>query len=182
MKNSAICSLLFIFFFAPVSLLGQEQKESSESAAGNIPSEIIVTPYSNMNRRNLRTLIAKTEEEFIERFNQLNLDDDYDIDCYRYSSSSTHIKQKICEPKFFRSARSADASLAAFNLFQATNLIQLESVQVQSDQSLRSGLQGDYRELQIKVGAFANSDTTLQDLSIKLMELNDSLKNYNKDD
>ncbi|MFK7862951.1 MAG: hypothetical protein AB8B95_01875 [Pseudohongiellaceae bacterium] len=181
MKTLAIYALLVSLTFIPTSLSAQEKRQQTNVANG-VPSEIIVTPYSNMNRRSIRALISKTEEEFINRFNELNLDEDYDIDCYRYTSSSSHFKQKICEPKFFKAARSADASLATFNLLQATTVHQLESVQVQSDQSLRSGLQGKYSELQLKVRAFANSDNALQDLLIKLMDLNSSLENFNKND
>lgn len=191
MKTIKLCGLFaastllsgMLFAQAPEQQKGQEDQsaESSQDSANRMPQEIIVTPYSNMNRRSIRSLISKTEEEFINRFNELNLDDDFDIDCYKYSASSTFIKQEICEPNFFREARRTDGSLAAFNMAQATTIFQLEAVQVQSDRSLRSGLSKEYVVLQRKVAALANSDDALKSLVTKLIELNYSLDNYNKD-
>lgn len=185
MNEIKIRGLVFTSIFMSIAALAQDQDDktsnAAQTAASDLPQEIIVTPYSNMNRRNIRSLISKTEREFVDRFNELNLDDDFDIDCYKYSAASTFIKQEICEPVFFREARRLDGSLAAFNMTQATNLFQLEAVQVQSDPSLRSGLSKEYAVLQNKVAALANSDEALKTLVTKLIELNYSLENYNKD-
>ncbi|MFK7864332.1 MAG: hypothetical protein AB8B95_08935 [Pseudohongiellaceae bacterium] len=185
---------LLYFFFVNLSLLysvlvlGQSQTVSTATGAtgsiGSLPTEIIVTPL--MNRRHLRSLIAKTEEDFVNRFNELNLDEKYDIDCYRYRSTRSHIRKRICEPKFFRDSRRADASLAALNInqFKAGGPVWglLELVQVQSDSQIRWGHSQDYQRMREKVVNLTNSDEALKTLIHNLNELSAGLKSYGKDD
>lgn len=144
-----------------------------------LPTEIVVTPL--MNRRDIRSLISKVQEEFINRFNQLNRDDDFDIECYKYSSTTSHIRKDVCEPKFLRRARAADASLAGFNLDQTVKRYQLEAVQVQTDNGIRAGLSQEYVTLQRKVNYLSENDRALKILLENLSELNYQLDNYRRD-
>lgn len=187
MKTLASCTLLFASIFSSVSLMAQDQVStaSSTSQSSNaLPTEIIVTPL--MNRRNLRSLISQVEEDFVKRFNELNLDDDYDVDCYSYTSTGTHLTKEICEPKFFRDSRREDAQTAAININQrkkgAPVIAVLEAVQVQSDEELALGVKEKYAIMQEKVAELTNSDEALKVLIGNLNELNYALENYDKDD
>lgn len=184
MKNLISYTLLFTSIFYSGLILAQGQSPSASAStsqsADSLPAEIVVTPL--MNRRYLRSLISQVEEDFVERFNELNLDEKYDIDCYQYSATSTHIRKEICEPIFFRRARSNDASLAAFNMTQVTTVFHLESIQIQTDRGLRQRLGQEYVVLQEKIAGLTNSDEALKTLVKNLNELNYSLENYGKND
>lgn len=183
MKTAASYLLLLTSAFCSGLLLAQDQTSATDAdsqSSNALPAEIIVTPL--MNRRNLRSLISKVEEDFVKRFNELNLDEDYDIDCYKYTKTGTHMTKEICEPNFFKDARRADASVAGFNMAMATTINQLEAIQVLSDNSLRQGLGQEYTIMQTKVAKLTNSDQALKTLVENLNELNHSLQNYGKAD
>lgn len=183
MKILASYVLLLTSTFFSGLLLAQDQTSATAAASQSsnaLPAEIIVTPL--MNRRNLRSLISQVEEDFIKRFNELNFDEDYDIDCYKYTKTGTHMTKEICEPNFFKDARREDGSLAGFNMAMATTLFQLEAIQVLTDNGLRQGLGQEYAIMQTKVAKLTNSDQALKTLVENLNELNHSLENYGKDD
>lgn len=188
MKALVSYALLSTSFFCSGLILAQDQSSSEAVAASQsadtLPAEIIVTPL--MNRSNLRSLISKVQEDFVKRFNELNLDDDYDVDCYNYTSTGTHLTKQICEPKFFRNSRREDAQLAALNMnFEkkgAPVLARLELVQVQSDEELALGVKKKYEIMQEKVAELTNSDQTLKTLIRNLNELSAALENYGKND
>lgn len=187
MKTLTSCVLLFSSVFCSGLLLAQNQTSAAASASQSsnaLPTEIVVTPL--MNRRNLRSLISQVEEDFVKRFNELNQDDDYDVDCYSYTSTGTHLTKEICEPKFFRNARREDAQLSALNMNQLKKgtpvLAKLELVQVQSDEELALGVKQKYAVMQEKVAELTNSDQALTTLIKNLNELNYALENYGKND
>lgn len=185
MKILASYVLLLTSTFCSGLSLAQNQTSVATTTAASqssdtLPAEIIVTPL--MNRRNLRSLISQVEEDFVKRFNELNLDEDYDIDCYKYTKTGTHMTKAICEPNFFKDARREDASLAVFNMASATTLFRLEAVQVLTDNGLRRGLGQEYAIMQAKVAKLTNSDQALKTLIENLNELNHSLESYGKDD
>lgn len=175
--------LIFPEFFVSVQALSPDVDGGMFESTANLPIEIVVTPL--MNRRDLRNLISQVEEDFVKRFNELNIDDGFDIDCYKYKNTRSHIRKKICEPKFFRAARRQDASLAALNINQfkknGAEVPLLELVQVQSDSEMRLTNNQKYQTLQEKVADLTNSDQTLQILIHNLNELSFGLENYGKE-
>lgn len=183
MKLALTHALLLVPIFCSSPLLAQNNEKSdllaTSQSAENLPTEIVVTPL--MNRRDIRSLISKVQDEFIDRFNELNLDDDFDIECYKYSPTTSHIRKDVCEPKFLRKARAVDASLAGFNLDQTVKRYQLEAVQVQTDNGIRSGLGREYITLQRKVAYLSDNDRALKILLENLNGLKDQLENYRKD-
>lgn len=76
--------------------------------ANKLPYEIRLTP--NPSLRDLRKLIIEVKDEFITRFNELNLDNDYDILCDTITLTFSHIKRRVCEPSFYVQARAENAS------------------------------------------------------------------------
>jgi hypothetical protein len=58
-------------------------------AATRLPYQVIVTP--TISRTGLRELVADVEEDFYEQFNELNIEDNYDIVCYKHTPTMSHI-------------------------------------------------------------------------------------------
>lgn len=182
MNTLASSVLLSASVFCSGLLLAQDQIAPASQSSSALPTEIIVTP--RMNRRNLRSLISQVEEDFVKRFNELNLDDDYDVECYSYTSTGTHLTKAICEPRFFRDTRREDAQRAAIDMNHekkgAPILARLELLQVQSDEELALGVKQKYAVMQEKVAQLTNSDEALKILIKNLNELNYALENYGK--
>lgn len=91
-----------------------EEIEKIEEVVRSDIREIIVNP--TLTRQRLRQLEVEVENSFFERFNELNLEDEYDILCYRIKPIGSHISKRVCEPNFVYAARSENASEVMFLL------------------------------------------------------------------
>ncbi|NIP19466.1 MAG: hypothetical protein GWM87_15880 [Xanthomonadales bacterium] len=52
--------------------------------------------------RELRREVIRAEDEVYRVFNELNLDDEYDIICRREKSVSSHFSRRVCQARLFR--------------------------------------------------------------------------------
>lgn len=154
----------------------QEQDAAPQSDA---PYEVIVTPQ--LSRSDLRSLISRAQKDYVSRFNELNIDDKYDIACYRFTPTGSHIEKEVCEPVFLIRARGDDASWAMAQLGRAVNLIQFESVMVDSPDAIRRAVKEEYEVLQEKVEKLTASDSLLRSIATSLNELNERLTDFGKD-
>ena len=93
--RALILLLTFNFSSAWASAQDDDVIELTQQAS-SLPYEVVITP--TITRLNLRKLIVDVEDDFFEKFNELNLDDDYDVACYKEKITISHITTRICEP------------------------------------------------------------------------------------
>ena len=55
----------------------EPQQSAGATRSGRAPYEIVITP--TVTRTDLRTMIQTVEDDFFARFNELNIDENYDI-------------------------------------------------------------------------------------------------------
>lgn len=160
------------FILVSPSMLGQDGSDV-EGELVEVPYQIIVTPQAT--RRDLRQLIVEVTDDLIARFNELNLDDDYDISCYKFRPTMSHIRKRVCEPVFLTDARSENAQEVA-RTFATGGFAWLLN-----HWELRSEKIGDYEILEEKFDEFIRTDEELDSIAYVLVELKARLENYGKD-
>lgn len=173
----SILSLLITLLLPNVGSAQQEQSDAAESGeavsrVGQLPYEVIVRP--RVNRAHLRDLIHKVEQDFFDRFNELNPDDFYDIDCYRVRPTGTHLTGRICEPEFHTYFRSENASESMMLMISRSPMF------LYSPRALKSELSPYYDRLTAMLEDHYGSDTELRAIGKALAELKDRLENYGK--
>jgi len=84
----------------------------------------------------LRAEIVKIENEFYRVFNLSTKNDNLKIECSEYSPTGSHIKQRACEPNFYKEARNKNV-----------RNWQDEIEELASPSALRSSLEKEFEEL-----------------------------------
>jgi hypothetical protein len=115
----------------------------------------------------LRELIVQSEADTYARFNELNLDDDYDILCSRSKPTMSHITRRTCEPVFLTKERSDNHGFALFNLASRNG----NGFGVASEFQLKLMAKRDYEELQRRMEAFTSTDPEFRALMQQLLDL-----------
>lgn len=171
------CSTAFLIAFltasAPLTAQVQSQETSSPQTSGKLPYEVIVTP--DVTRRDLRRLMIEVENDLFQRFNELNLDDDYDIICERRRPTMSHIKRRTCEPKFLIRVRSENASEFA----QALN--SRYQGWLFSPSTLKREVSGNFEILQEKMEALTTQDYEFRSMAESLLELRSRYENFGEE-
>lgn len=106
--NSRITLAATLFLFGPVSVTQDLPTSPQSSRQSRLPYEIIVTP--NVTLSNLEKLLVQIEDDFFEKFNELNVDQKYDVRCYEFVPTGSHIKSRVCDPNLFINAQGDNAS------------------------------------------------------------------------
>lgn len=76
--------------------------EPSATAAANATEEVIVQGQS---RAKLRFEIQRAEQAVMDRFNELNSKDEYDVHCRREMLTGSNIPRRVCRADFWRDAQ-----------------------------------------------------------------------------
>ena len=154
--------------------------------AARLPYEVVVTP--TITRSDLRKLIVDVEDDFFAKFNELNIDDDYDIACYKEKITMSHITTRICEPWFMIKAR-ADASAEmtyrlgttfATGPFGAAVGSQ-PAPMIYSVREMRKKMAGEYETLQDRMEQFTRSNIEFRSIGNALAELKSRMESFGKD-
>ena len=154
----------------------------SRAPEGLIPYEIVITP--TISRTGLRELIEDVEEDFYEQFNELNIDDDYDIVCYKNTPLGTHIWRRTCEPIFMYKMRGEMAGMVTFLLSGAGVSFGGDDKKASAVGFARTDLQltkerkREYSRLQELMVEYVEQDTTLAEIGSVLGQLKHRLENY----
>lgn len=180
MKAIPIIAFLALGYLSSASAITQDSQTSSDSkTTTNMPYEIVVTP--NVTRGNLRELIVKVEDDFFAKFNELNLDDAFDVVCYKHTPPMTHITQRLCEPVFMIRGRGENSSETAY-IFGTTS--KTGGVKGRAfllpPKAMRKELQTQYDILQSKMEEFTGSDKEFREIGSVLAQLKYRLGNYGK--
>lgn len=157
----------------------RDQSVTENEARAPLPYELEVTP--TMSRANLRVMLEKVEDDFFRRFNELNLDDAYDVACYRFTPTMSHITRRVCEPFFFISARATNAG-DVMDSFGICSTCARGAPVMLSRRGLRQETHGDMEVLQEKLEAFNASDPELRSIGSALARVKSQLANFGEQD
>ena len=84
----------------PVDVEDSVQSQPVNQAQSSRPIEqIIITTERSFHT--LRLHIDNAEDSLYATFNDLNIDDDFDVDCGETDYTHTHIQDHVCVPAFF---------------------------------------------------------------------------------
>jgi len=190
MRTQTTSSLALLVFFqmvmmqasaqTPTELQDSTQTDttSEDQASSDKPYQVVVT--GRLTRSRLRNLIEDVEEDFFAKFNELNLDDAYDMYCYEYTPASTHIKQRACEPVFIIKYRSDQQSLGLLNLTgQAQSVASaLHGTYIESPEEAVKNQRRHYEILIQKMEALTQSNQELGEIADAMRQLKLRLENY----
>ncbi len=167
-----LVNMLLLF---TIGTTAQETPPQTESA--QIPYEIIITP--RISRAGLRDLIEDVEEDFYEKFNELNIEKAYDIVCYKYKPTMSHIPKRVCEPIFMLRHRGNNASRGAALLGSGSvDARESATMFMESDRQLYRERKDDYRIIQELMDEFIRSNREFRAIAEVLAELKYRLDNY----
>lgn len=160
------------------------QQSTSASSTRRTPYEIVITP--TITRSDLRGMIETVEDDFFARFNELNIDKNYDIVCYKHRPTMSHITERVCEPLFLIRARGDNSFENAFNLIgsnskDATNQAKF-SATLDNPDTVRRNKKEDFEILQEKMEEFNRTDDELRSIGSVLAQLKARLEGFGKDD
>lgn len=181
--QSSIVSLALLFLLAcsPLSYGQDETEESLQSTTEEVqeestaveqqpsaPFEVIVNPILNIG--DLEKLIEQAEDDMFAKYNELNLDDDYDILCQNIRPTGSHIRVRSCEPVFLDKARADNHSFFMFMLTRGGG------VELLDDRTLQRNHQKEYEELQRRMEAFTGTDAEFRALTQRVLDLRAALR------
>lgn len=159
------------------------RRNDSSTTAVNKPYEIIIQP--TLTRTHLRGLIQTVEEDFFDRFNELNIDDDYDIVCYKHTPTMSHISERVCEPLFLLRARGENSSEVTFLLGSTSKDAVNQasgSANLQTPDVMKRNMKREFNILQEKMEELNSSDDELRSIGSVLAQLKARLKNFGRED
>lgn len=178
--NLKVATLLLCL---PSLLWSQQAPEpSSEKAESDKPYEMFITRQPG--KANLRDLIAEVEEDFFARYNDLNPDDAYDMYCYEYTPTMSHIRKRACEPLFILQQRARNGSDLGFALGGiggkgAKSLgAALSSVYLESPREMGKNMSRHYEILVENMESFTQSDRELAEIASVMEQLKFRLENF----
>ncbi|MEO8316409.1 MAG: hypothetical protein ABI645_16650 [Pseudomonadota bacterium] len=128
-------------------LLQSAMADTAETTPPTQQLDEIVVKTDHLNQ--IRQAMLETENRFYARYNQLNTDDDFDVDCARTASLGSRIQGHRCEIAFYAKAREQESSAYLAGYYApAAELVYLERIV-------------DYRKNALKL---INSDLQLRKL------------------
>lgn len=138
------------------------------AAAQNSDNEEVIV-IAELNRSEVVSFIEEVQAQFYQIFNANNDDDRYDVECYEMTPTGSHIRQEVCEPKFFIDARAANA-----------NNHRTGSDNLLNDSSLRADHASDFEELQSRMEAMTTSNAQFREIASILTQLRARLAQLNR--
>ncbi|GJM12381.1 MAG: hypothetical protein DHS20C12_07840 [Pseudohongiella sp.] len=172
--------ILFIAAYAGSPLAQDDTDTGAEETANRLPYEVIVTPA--IKRSDLRRLIVQVEEDFFDKFNELNIDEDYDILCYEYVPTMSHIPERVCEPLFMMEARGMNVSELVYGAAPPPGTGGAAPTGVLlPPKAMRNAVAPQYDILQQKMEELNESDLELRSIGLALAKLKARLENFGKD-
>ena len=138
----------------------------SSLAQDDVSAEDVIV-IEDLSRAELRAEIEKIENEFYRVFNASIDEKQLEVHCTTYTPTSSHIKQRACEPKFLVDARNENVR----NWQDTTDVLQ-------SPEELRSGMTAEFEQLTAAMNAvlqeipyFRELNGILRELRARLSEL-----------
>jgi|FLOH01.1.fsa_nt_gi hypothetical protein len=177
MKQLISNAFITIILLSSASVSAQDAPATNATKQQAKPSyEIVISP--TVTRGRLRELVVQVEDDFFAKFNELNIDDDYDVLCLTNKSTESYIPKRVCEPQFIINARNLSASKAgnAIGKLGQFNDGYLQPQVIQSNESPK------YEILQEKLEQFTRTDEEFRSIGNALAKLRIQLENYGEED
>lgn len=109
MITAARSDLLVAVLCCCAALVGAEALAQEESApepdATTTPSDVDEIVVIGRTPAEIRAQIKAAEEAVYDRFNEINSDDEFDIHCRQEAPTGSHIKRRVCQANFWRTAQ-----------------------------------------------------------------------------
>ena len=101
--GAVLVALLVALWYSPDRVaLAQEEPATAEPPAADVGyadlEEIIVTAPRSL--RSMRVEIDEVQDRAFALFNELNVDNDYDIVCRRETPTGSYIPVRVCRPRY----------------------------------------------------------------------------------
>ncbi|MCI5105985.1 MAG: hypothetical protein MRY76_04675 [Pseudomonadales bacterium] len=120
--------------------------------------EVVV--IGELNRAEVTQFIEEAEDQLYAIFNANNDDDRFDIECGDFTPTGSHIKRRVCEPRFMTEARAENVTDSRFT--DQTLL---------TDTGLRADQQANYEELQEKMEELSRNNAQFREIAGILQQL-----------
>ena len=120
-----VAGALSIFALSPVALCQSVSQSDDPQPVPEAIEEIIV--YGEMNLIQLKYEMYRAEEAFLDLFNSLNTNDEFDFKCKSVTDLETRRRRHECTPKFYSrmlSRVTMDRAMGMRNRVTAGDLIQ----------------------------------------------------------
>jgi len=182
MKIKLALALPLWVLLLPTSLLAQQSAEAAQQQnQSEKPYEVVIT--GKVTKTYLRELIEDVEEDFFAKFNELNDDDIYDMYCYVYTPTMSHIKKRTCEPLFMIRRRAENAGDVAFSLggggtFGDVSSGGLGATYLESPNEMRKNQGRNYEVLIQKLEELVRTNQELGEIANVMEQLKNRLENY----
>lgn len=174
---SLLLASIVLSLSSGVVLSQHTEQPASSSKTTQLPYEIVITP--NVRKSDLRNLLIQVEDDFYEKFNELNMDDYYDIVCYLYTPLASHIQKRSCEPVFTLLAKSESASETLFLL--SLGQYSARFANPESSAQIRVQKKLSFDVLQEKLEEFNKTDLEFRSMGAALNEVKKRLESFGKD-
>src|SRR5690349_6707097 len=92
MKFASTGLLVFVAAILPTDL--------SHAAGKQQTLEEVIVSGSHLKPYELRQRIVEAEDRFYSRYNEINDEDEFDVNCIVVASTGTNLKHRICRPVF----------------------------------------------------------------------------------
>lgn len=155
------------------SAVAQDQAENDQGAAQIQPQfqtqasrpieEIEVTSQRSFFL--LRLDLENAQEAVFSTFNDLNVDDDFDIDCRQTDYTHTRIQDFVCYPAFFDNAIAKNAQDSFLGLDVHLNPMEI-----------RNNERGNFEKLVAIMTAIAEENDSLKDMLLELGALEQEIQ------
>ena len=178
-NSSSLLLLAVASLILSVQAQGQQAEvQEKEEVVGSLPYEVIVR--ARVTRAHLRQLITKVEDDFFTKFNELNLDDAYDIACYKHTPTMSHISERVCEPWFVLHTRNLNSSEVTMFIGSTGKWTpgSARSAYILTPRTLQRETRSDYEVLQEKMEELTQSDAEFRSIGNALAELKSRLENF----
>lgn len=169
MKILRSCIVLLVLSY-PITSAAMQDSGSAATDQANDDDRYEVVITGKVTRAKLRNLIEDVEEDFFARFNELNTDDLYDVYCYRFTPTASHISERVCEPVFQINTRADNVSRVVMGM-ACSNLVCNSDGSFLSPEALQTEVQPDYETLQEKLEEFTRTDARFRQIGNVLAEL-----------
>lgn len=178
--NSVVTSVYYSIIILSSTLVSAQDSSATDDTKleTNLPYEVIVR--GDVTRASLRRLIVEVEEDFWDKFNELNIDNDYDVRCYKFKRTGSHLKARICEPNFYAKAKGENAHHTFF-LMSSGSVGARRSAWLFTPNALRNEKYSEFEVLREKLEEFTSSEREFRLIGNAWADLMQRLDNYGND-
>jgi len=135
----------------------EQQTVTDETTSERVVTIEQITVTGQRTFFSLRAQIEDAREALYSTYNDLNLNDEFDVNCKQSDWTGTHLKEQICWPAFFKQAVSDNSQDYLRGIAVLEPVAQLQSQQ-----------QGKFDELRANIIKVASENPEVEDALVEL--------------